>query len=157
MNGYLFSPQGEECLRTIIKYHLLPDKTVYSDVVYGDEEDMYEFSKDFPELDDRGHWRPRRYPVVRVDSQTLLDGYGMNLHLRRRGMVSKMRVNGFWEPHVVDVLAADGVIHVLDRVLLPPKMAGKVKGGQVDEMGSMGILRDLLEECRPKGNIRLEL
>ncbi|KAJ5096803.1 hypothetical protein N7456_007524 [Penicillium angulare] len=154
VNAYLFSPEGEECLRSILRYHILPGKTVYSDVVYGDQEDMDEFSEiEVYEKDKDAKWRPRRYPVVRVDAQTLLDGQGMNLHLRRREMVSKMRVNGFWEPRVVDVLAGDGVIHVLDRVLFPPKVAGKVtvKGREmVDEVGVMGTLRDLLEECRPK-------
>ncbi|KAJ5291987.1 hypothetical protein N7478_001238 [Penicillium angulare] len=159
VNAYLFSPQGEECLRSLLRYHILPGKTVYWDVVYRDQEDMDAFSE-FGLYEKDTKWRPRRYPVVRVDAQTLLEGQGINLHMMRREMVYKMRVNGFWEPRVVDVLAGDGVIHVLDRVLFPPKVAGKVKGGAamaVDEVGVMGTLRDLLEDCRPKKELSLRM
>lgn len=36
LNEFLFSPQGEKCLHSLLRYHLVLDKTVYWDMTYGE-------------------------------------------------------------------------------------------------------------------------
>ncbi|KAJ5753189.1 hypothetical protein N7520_010106, partial [Penicillium odoratum] len=117
VNEFLFSPQSEECLRSLLKYHLVLGKTIYSDVVYGKEVEELDLERRLGKAD-----------YVTVD-------------LLWKDSSVDFRVNGFWEPMTVDVLASDGVIHVLERVLIPPKIVGKGIGDEV----TVEILREHLK------------
>ncbi|KAJ5658789.1 uncharacterized protein N7484_002438 [Penicillium longicatenatum] len=150
VNEFLFSPQGEECLRTLLNYHLVLNRTVYSDAVYwaeGKVDDLRDF------MVDRGRVSANRvgmakkvknYPVVHVVSPTLLNGYDVTVDILEKDSGMDFRVNGFWEP-TVDVLAQDGVIHVLDRILIPPKvLGGKTKGAEATDEMTVKMLRERL-------------
>lgn len=107
----------------------------------------------------RGNVEKVRYPIVHVESSTLLMGYDLGLDILRRGPEFEARVNGFWEPHIMDVLAGDGVVHVLDRLLIPPKMVGKeTEEESLREDLVLGMLREQLEagdfaEPKPRGEL----
>ncbi|KAJ5937673.1 hypothetical protein N7454_004015 [Penicillium verhagenii] len=133
VNAFLFSPQGEECLRYLLKYHLVLDKTIYSDVIYGEKGKVDECGVEVEGQEKIGlkgqGGNGGNYPVVHVVSPTLLDGYDVTVDILWRDSAVDFRVNGFWEPRTLDVLASDGVIHVLEQILIPPKIVnGKVKG-----------------------------
>ncbi|KAJ5613984.1 hypothetical protein N7528_007638 [Penicillium herquei] len=165
MNGFLFSPQGEECLRALLEYHIVPDRTIYSDAIYGYKETAQEFfgGGHRGRKPGRGHhhWNPEgrkgRYPLVHVDSSTLLEGHDTSMDIMRQGWDTEVRINGFWEPRVMDLLSGDGVIHAMDRILIPPKtVGGRVKGKTAHEE-QMGILMEGLGNCGKMRNPRVEL
>jgi hypothetical protein len=86
----------------------------------------------------------KNYPVVHVVSPTLLNGYDVTVDILEKDSGMDFRVNGFWEP-TVDVLAQDGVIHVLDRILIPPKvLGGKTKGAEATDEMTVKMLRERL-------------
>lgn len=137
MNKFLFSAQGEACLRALLQYHILPGKMIYSDAVHG-VQGVEEFG-----VEEVGRGEKVRYPIVHVESSTLLKGYDLGVDILRRGSGVEARINGFWGPHVLDVLARDGVVHVLDRVLVPPKMVGKET---MEEDLVLEMLREKLDD-----------
>lgn len=155
MNEFLFSPQGEECLRSLLKYHLVLNRTIYSDVVYGVKGEIDDLK---PKKVDGARVRfhdkvgqngkamgTKSHSAVHVVSPTLLDGHDVTVDIMWKGSSVSFRVNGFWEP-TVDLLAYDGVIHVLERILIPPKIVGgQNKGaGELDEV-TVEMLRERLE------------
>ena len=153
----MFSAQGEECLRKLLQYHIVPDKLIYSDAVHG-VEGVEEFGIKGMSLS--GNLEKVRYPIVHVESSTLLRGYDLGLDILRRGAEFEARINGFWEPHIVDVLAGDGVVHVLDRMLIPPRMAGKeAEEEDLHEDSVLEMLREKLDADdyaklrKPKGEL----
>lgn len=113
-NAFLFSGAGEPCLRALMQYHLVVNHTLYSDVLYTARGDVKELDAD----EKRGE---QGVLTAHVELPTLLQGRKMAVDVVRRGPRVLMRVNGF--EHVVgkDQLARDGVLHVVDRVLVPPK------------------------------------
>jgi uncharacterized surface protein with fasciclin (FAS1) repeats len=120
-NQFLFSAQGEKCLRALMQYHIVPNRTLYSDVLYTQNGKVKMlFSGDRG----RGH-RHGREGVPEGDSahvvlETLLEGRKVVVDVERSEVVV-MRVNGFVRAERLDLLARDGVVHVLDRVLIPPR------------------------------------
>lgn len=66
-----------------------------------------------------------------------------------------VRVNGFWQVATLDLVAADGVVHVLDEVLVPPRRIGeKVK----EEEGlTLEVLKERLGGCGETGTSLREL
>ncbi|KAJ6032007.1 hypothetical protein N7540_002739 [Penicillium herquei] len=166
INGFLFSPQGEECLRALLQYHIVPDRTIYSDAIYWNKETAEEFvrsSGHHGRKPGRGHHhqnpegRKGRYPVVHVDSSTLLESYDISMDIMRQEWNTEVRINGFWEPRVVDLLAGDGVIHVVDQILIPPKTVDSRVKGRTTHEEQLGILSEGLENCGRIRNPRIEL
>ena len=56
-----------------------------------------------------------------VNLPTLLDDKSLSIDIARWGGFITMQINGFNNVAVQDGLARDGVIHVLNSVLIPPK------------------------------------
>lgn len=89
---------------------------------------------------------------MHVELPTLLKKQKLGVDVAWAGFSLVMRVNGVQRIRVHDVLAQDGVVHVVDQVLMPPK---KLKGSDDDEKIVMSLLRDGIDEC--KGMLREEL
>ncbi|KAL2132029.1 hypothetical protein VTI74DRAFT_4288 [Chaetomium olivicolor] len=107
-NAFLFSERGRRYLKALVSYHVVVNETVYSDAYYrgGDGED------------DDGAERKRDY--WHVDLPSLLGGKPISVDVKTwRGFVSIV-VNGFVRVVVRDGVADDGVLQVVDRVLIPP-------------------------------------
>ncbi|KAJ5082685.1 hypothetical protein N7532_011728 [Penicillium argentinense] len=141
-NEYLFSEGGKKCLQALLRYHLVPDRTLYSDILYDQHGHMYEFGSG------------KRGASVHIKLTTLLKNRKLSVDVSWPGMSVVMRINGVDTIRVHDVLARDGVLHVLDQVLVPPK---KLHVGEKDglEEISMETLKDSFDEC--KGMPRAEL
>lgn len=114
INAFLFSQHGLKYLKALLEYHIVPNNTLYSDAFYsGDESEAV----DVP----RGRFH--------VDLPTLLKDRSLSIDIARFGGFITIRINAFARVAVQDGIAADGVIHVLGDVLLPPR---KLAGDEVE-------------------------
>lgn len=117
-NDFLFSSRGEKCLRALMQYHIVPNRTLYSDVFYtknGKVQGLFS-GRDRK----RGYEGEPEVVFANMRLETLLEDRKLAVDIERSEEVV-MRVNGFGRVGAVDLLASDGVIHVLDRVLIPPR------------------------------------
>lgn len=110
INGFLFSKYGEKYLKALLKYHVVANYTLYSDAFY----------KASNENIDSGI--PKG--LFHVDLPTLLEDKSLSIDVARYGRFITIRINGFTNVAIPDGIAADGVIHVVPNVLIPPKALG---------------------------------
>jgi len=144
-NAFLFSPQGEQCLRSLLQFHIVLNRTLYSDALYV-KGDVREF---------RGN---ESSGSVHVKLPTVLRDHALNVDLVRRGPGVEVRVNGFYRVVGLDLLASDGVLHVLDRVLIPPKSVGEMKWDDIEEDIEAEELKERLGGCMEDQSMaRMEL
>lgn len=106
-NAFLFNTEtGLKYLRALLKYHIAPNATLYTDAFY-----------------DKTHGHEERVDVwerEHYDLPTLLDDTHVGVDIARFGVFLSLRVNGFAHTPVTDGIAKNGVIHVVDKVLFPP-------------------------------------
>lgn len=142
VNEFLFSPRGRKCLRALLEYHIVRDRTLYSDAFYDKHGRVDEYGR-----------REEGDGVVHIELPTLPRRKRISVDVARRGMEVLLRVNGFWQIVTLDMVAADGVVHVLDEVLVPPRRIGvkEEEGLTVDD------LKKRLGGCGERGTSRREL
>jgi uncharacterized surface protein with fasciclin (FAS1) repeats len=144
VNAFLFSERGRRYLKALVKYHVAVNETLYSDAYYsgaggdsgGDEE----------EGDER--WSGRDY--WHVDLTSLLGGKPISVDVKRWKRFVSIVVNGFVRVVVRDGVADDGVVHVVPRVLIPPREhhgAGEVDEEEVSLEELKSRLEPYLEEA----------
>ena len=63
---------------------------------------------------------------IQVDLPTLLKDRSLSIDVARYGRLINIKINGFTSVSVEDGISADGVIHVVPNVLIPPKQIGGV-------------------------------
>jgi uncharacterized surface protein with fasciclin (FAS1) repeats len=107
-------------LKALLKYHIVANQTLYSDAFYKAKL-----------VDDVGyHGREElgedEIPkgVFHVDLPTLLDDKSLSIDIARYGGFINIKINGFSNVAVQDGIARDGVIHVVNSILIPPKTPG---------------------------------
>ena len=111
INAFLFSSYGLKYLKALLQYHVVPNRTLYSDAYYeADAKAAHKIPK--------GHFH--------VDLPTLLEDKSLSVDIGRFGRLITIRVNAFNSVSTEDGIAADGVIQVLSSVLIPPKSVGGV-------------------------------
>lgn len=120
------------------------NRTIYSDVVYGGKGGINDLKPQKVGQNTKVKVN-KSHSVVHVISPTLLDGHDITVDILWEDSGVGFRANGFWEP-TVDVLANDGVIHVLERILIPPKMVGgKATGAGAKDEVTVEMLRERLD------------
>ncbi|KAF5512716.1 Aurofusarin biosynthesis cluster protein S [Colletotrichum aenigma] len=108
VKSFLFGEGGAGYFRALVRYHIIVDKILYTDV----------------RVDHTRESRPGRY-------ETLL-GAGVSVHVHGIEGRRVMKVDGK-QVSVRDLPARDGVVHVLDEVLIPSTTADGVgKSGMLD-------------------------
>ena len=128
-NAFLFSEKGKKFLKGLVRYHFVVGETAYSDVLYQ--------SKDGEDDDgeaetERGGWR-------HVDLESWLGGKVIGVDVRQwRGVVSVL-VNGRVRVVVRDGVAGDGVLQIVERVLIPPRKFRREEGEEEQEEGEIGV------------------
>ncbi len=137
-NAFLFSQYGLKYLKALLKYHVVPANTLYSDAYYkADKKDS--------ETNDKGFYH--------VDLPTMLDEKSLSIDIAKYGGFIRIKVNAFATVSVPDVVADDGVIHVMSDVLIPPKKLGGQsemwQGGEIE----VEDLKERLEPFMPKGDL----
>jgi uncharacterized surface protein with fasciclin (FAS1) repeats len=108
INAFLFSKYGEKYLKALMKYHLVSDQTLYSDAFFGPPEDESQTT---------------RPPYSHIDLPTAL-GPPLAVDIFRHGLFIFIKINGFTRVTIHDGVASDGVIQVVNSVLIPPKKVG---------------------------------
>lgn len=98
-------------MKALLKYHIAPNKTLYSDALYQAKTD---------EVDVNGGPKESYH----VDLPTLLDEKSLGIDIVRHWGFLHIKINGFTTVSIPDGLAKDGVIHVPKSVLIPPKTPG---------------------------------
>jgi uncharacterized surface protein with fasciclin (FAS1) repeats len=124
INAFLFSKYGEKYLKALLKYHVVANETLYSDAFYKAKE-AQELVNDISD-----EAIPRRR--FHVDLPTLLDGKSLSIDIARIGRFISIKINGFGSVAVQDGLASDGVVHVVNNVLIPPKTPPVVASQEED-------------------------
>lgn len=107
VNAFLFNSEtGLKYLKALLKYHIAPNATLYSDAYY----DKTHGSSIELEGLQREHY----------DLSTLLGDTHVGVDIARYGGFLSIRVNGFARIPINDGIAKNGVIQVVDKVLIPP-------------------------------------
>jgi uncharacterized surface protein with fasciclin (FAS1) repeats len=140
INGFLFSKYGEKYLKALLAYHVVANYTLYSDAFYKassnqeaeSNNDDYEPNSGIPK------------GIFHVDLPTLLAEKSLSIDIARYGRLITIKVNGFTRVAIPDGIAADGVIHVVPNVLIPPKAPG-VLGESAEGME----LEEFVERLEP--------
>lgn len=139
INAFLFSKYGEKYLKALLEYHLVPNFTLYSDALYKGEDESEVFA-----LTDGDH--KHRIPKGRyhIDLPTTLEGKSLAIDIARFGRLIEIKINGYNRVAIPDGIAKDGVVHVLNSVLIPPKKPG-VLDTEVEGEMSVEELKERLE------------
>ncbi|RDA86506.1 hypothetical protein CP532_2012 [Ophiocordyceps camponoti-leonardi (nom. inval.)] len=110
-NAFLFNTsKGRRYLRALLKYHISPNATLYTDAFYDETSD-----------DVAGRPSAEGLEREHYDLPTLLGDSRIGVDIARLGGFSAVRVNGFAHISVRDGVAKNGVIQVVDQVLMPPR------------------------------------
>ncbi|KAK2015910.1 fasciclin domain-containing protein [Colletotrichum eremochloae] len=127
-NAFLFNTEcGKKYLKALLKYQIVANATLYSDAFYRPDE------KDVNAME---HYH--------VDLPTLLDGKNIAVDVATWGGWTKVKLNGYIPIIVADAVAKNGVIHVPDRVPIPPHKHHKVD--DVDGEISVEELKERLSD-----------
>jgi uncharacterized surface protein with fasciclin (FAS1) repeats len=131
ITAFLFSPRGHRILTKLIEYHISPNETFYTDSLWkfhrpnhtkGEIEEPNHTNDEIEEdeFPRRPHWKREHYNTT---LPTLIGGNAtLHIHEFKFGPFVKIGING--RPggiKVNDVLGFDGVLHVTDRIILPPR------------------------------------
>ncbi|TVY71240.1 Aurofusarin biosynthesis cluster protein S [Lachnellula suecica] len=117
INAFLFSKYGEKYLKGLLEYHVVANKTLYSDAFYQQKDAELKVQDDMNVEDiPKGHFH--------VDLPTLLAEKSLSIDVARYGGFITIKINGFSSVSVQDGIAKDGVLHVLSSILIPPKTPG---------------------------------
>lgn len=117
-NAFLFNTdKGKKYLKAILKYHIVANATLYTDAFY--DETTSDQDVEAETTGKREHF----------DLVTLLHDLHVSVDIAEWAGFKIVTVNGFSGLKVRDGIAKNGVIHVVDRVLIPPH---KHKSGEMD-------------------------
>lgn len=135
VNAFLFSKYGLKYLKALLQYHIVPDNTLYSDAHYKAE------SSEIQQEDaSKGK--------IHVDLPTALEDRSLAVDIARYGPIIIMKINGFNRVAVQNVVAEDGVIHVMTQVIIPPKKAADSEEGEYWDGEELSV-EDLKERLEP--------
>ncbi|KAI1979780.1 hypothetical protein LOZ53_004527 [Ophidiomyces ophidiicola] len=103
VNAFLFTQWGEKYLRALLEYHIVFGRTLYSDAYH--------------KVEKKGSGGK----TIHIDLPTLLKDHSLSVDISGFDRFEKMRVNGFISVASPDIITKDGVVHIVNDVLIPPK------------------------------------
>lgn len=109
-----------------MKYHVVANQTLYSNTFYPPP--ASDSIESLDEVNTDVH-----PPYVHLDLPTLLEDKSLAIDLTRYGPFISFKINGFTRVVVQDGIAKDGVIQVVNNVLIPPKAPGGPGGAQASD------------------------
>lgn len=121
INAFLFSKRGEKYLKALLEYHVVANQTLYSNAYYGPSKSDINMEVNKAAESEAGTLHAPKY--FHFDLPTLLDEKSLAVDVTRFGPWVTITINGFGSVAVQDGVAKDGVIQVVNRVLIPPKTA----------------------------------
>ena len=134
VTAWLFSPRGHRILTKLVEYHISPNTTFYTDSIWKyppppkDVNDLLAEGS-LPHHPHHPHWKRQHFnislPTLASKNATL------RIDEVKFGPFVKIAINGRPGGIVAnDVLAFDGVIQVVDRIVLPPRKRHHHKHGK---------------------------
>ncbi|KAL2122226.1 hypothetical protein VTJ04DRAFT_2681 [Mycothermus thermophilus] len=164
-NAFLFSPHGKKYLEALVRYHVVLNETVYSDAYYrgrwdhhdhdhDDGDDDKQQQTDFSTRRSYGTEGGRRR-YWHIDLPTLLHNKPVSVDVKTwgaHGNFVSLVVNGFTRVLVRDGPADDGVIQVVDRVLIPPCEHHHGEHGKEDDGDGEMSVEELKRRLAPYVN-----
>jgi len=127
-NAFLFNtPRGLKCLEVLLRYQIAPNVTLYSDAEY-----------EAPEAaDGEGEGTEKPRSGEHFELKTLLEGKSVSVDVRKwHGIITGMTVNKWVHVRVQDGVAKNAVVHIVDRVPIPPHKHKKAEEAD-EETGEM--------------------
>lgn len=119
-NAFLFNTdKGLHYLKALLAYHVVVNETLYSDAYYGKTKDS-DSNSELPSGDEGEEMQSKATKHYHVDLPTLLGDKHIAVDISRWYGFIKMTVNGRVGVAVQDAVAWDGVVQVVDSVLIPP-------------------------------------
>ncbi|PWY94808.1 FAS1 domain-containing protein [Aspergillus sclerotioniger CBS 115572] len=131
---FLFSDDGAASLQALLRYHTVPNQSLYSNHFY----DLNPAPEHFVQMPETtpDHTIPtpdtqadRQWQVLkgvrRFSLPTCLEGLPVYVTVTRYGGLISMKVNQTANVTVQDGLASDGVCHIVDSLLFPPQQNEK--------------------------------
>ncbi|KAK3394061.1 fasciclin domain family [Podospora didyma] len=122
-NAFLFSEHGKRYLKALLRYHVVANETLYSDAYYKKKSE--DDDDDDENIETAKLWQEEVTPAGvedywHIDLPSLLNDKAINVDVRRwRGFISIL-INGRVRVAVQDGVASDGVVQVVNSVLIPP-------------------------------------
>jgi uncharacterized surface protein with fasciclin (FAS1) repeats len=122
VTAWLFSPRGHHILTKLVQYHISPNTTFYTDSIWKFPHPPKDINDSLAEnsLPHRPYWKKQHFntslPTLASKNATL------RIDEIKFGPFVKIAING--RPGGIianDVLAFDGVIQAVDRIVLPPR------------------------------------
>ncbi|PYI06863.1 Fasciclin-domain-containing protein [Aspergillus sclerotiicarbonarius CBS 121057] len=142
VRAFLFSDEGAASLQALLRYHIVPNQSLYSNRLYDLDPAPEQFVQTpettpdhtipTPETQADRQWRVLK-GVRPFSLPTCLEGLPVSVAVTRYGGLISMQVNETANVTVQDGLANDGVCHIVDAVLFPPPQ--KVGDTNTDEEG----------------------
>ncbi|KAI1658778.1 FAS1 domain-containing protein [Daldinia decipiens] len=158
-NAFLFNTdKGLHYLRALLAYHIVANETLYSDAYYGPKAAGFAPSLDLAynadadadaDADaakggDGAETRGAKH--YHLDLPTLLDDAHLAVDITRWFGFINIKVNGHVDVAIQDGLAQNGVLQVVDHVLIPPHKHKGAWNGEVE--GEINV-EELVERLEP--------
>ena len=136
--SYLFSDQGKDYLKALLRYHIVRGQNLYSDALvqpghrgkdrksrwYQRKSERHSGREEYGEGD-----LPPGYTHIRLP--TCLEDKHVHVDINRYQRSLSFRVNGIGKIVISDGLAKDGVLQVPNNILLPPTKRGERGNSQM--------------------------
>ncbi|KAI1779092.1 FAS1 domain-containing protein [Hypoxylon cercidicola] len=150
-NAFLFNTEkGLGYLKALLAYHVVANQTLYSDEFYGkkkeEEEDGNVLLSDEEVADPgTGSSATNHY---HLDLPTLLGDKHIAVDVSRWFGFIRIRLNGAVDVAIQDAVAKDGVVQVVDSVLIPPHPHHKDSVWDDEVDGGISV-EELIERLEP--------
>ncbi|CAJ2504250.1 Uu.00g116440.m01.CDS01 [Anthostomella pinea] len=159
-NAFLFNTdKGLGYLKALLKYHIIVNETLYSDAYYGQEKkDDNDNNKDAElaldvekdiEGEEEGEVDEQGAKHYHLDLPTLLDDKSLAVDVARWYGFISLTINGHVKVAIQDGVAKDGVVQVVNSVLIPPhkhhQHEDAWKGDESEEIS----VEELMERLQP--------
>ncbi|KAM5466564.1 hypothetical protein MauCBS54593_005821 [Microsporum audouinii] len=103
-NQFLFSPYGREYLKALLQYHIVANKTMFTNCLFPHDGEPLVPLKNGSQ----------------IHLPTLLPAHNLSIIVDLDGSRADPRVNGAVSIDNPDIVVMDGVVHKIDTILLPP-------------------------------------
>ncbi|KAI1141132.1 FAS1 domain-containing protein [Hypoxylon sp. FL0543] len=153
-NAFLFNTdRGLHYLKALLAYHVVANETLYSDEYYGKKKDASyadfqtaEYKDEYEDEEEvEGFKGPKHY---HLDLPTLLGDKHLAVDITRLFGLIKIKVNGHVDVAIQDGLAKDGVVQVVNSVIIPPH-PHRHRGFWDEEVDGEIPVEELIERLKP--------
>lgn len=119
-NKFLFSDKGEKHLRALLKYHIVANHTLFSDMYYKPDGEGQVSLSDGMSVSPSLSSLHVSLLISQVELPTLLSPLSLNIAIKTYCSRLTIKANKAVSVSSIDVIAMDGVVHVIDSLLFPP-------------------------------------